>query len=109
MSVSALARSIQQIPTGFLGPAARNCSAAGSAPESLDTGADLDSWRVASLGPEVGDQDRGIALTSRKVVTVLFHPFLKLWVLDHSQKLTWPPILGHFSLKFVWFCSGKKI
>ena len=31
-------------------------------------------------------------------VTVLFHPFCKLWVLEHSPKLTWPPILGHFTI-----------
>ena len=37
----------------------------------------------------------------QKVVTVLFHPLRKLWVLDHSPKLTWPPILGHFTLKSV--------
>lgn len=42
--------------------------------------------------------DYEIAPTSRKSVTVLFHPYRKLWVLEHSPKLTWPPILGHFTL-----------
>lgn len=42
--------------------------------------------------------DYEIAPTERKSVTVLFHPFHKLWVLEHSPKLTWPPILGHFTL-----------
>ena len=42
--------------------------------------------------------DYEIAPTSRKSVTVLFHPRQKLWVLEHSPKLTWPPILGHFTL-----------
>jgi hypothetical protein len=39
-----------------------------------------------------------ISPTSRKSVTVLFHPFRKFWVLEHSPNLTWPPILGHFTL-----------
>lgn len=42
--------------------------------------------------------DYEIAPTSCKSVTGLFHPFCKLWVLEHSPKLTWPPILGHFTL-----------
>ena len=45
-----------------------------------------------------GGLDYEIAPTSRKSVTVLFHPFRKLWILEHSPKLTWPPILGHFTL-----------
>lgn len=43
-------------------------------------------------------RDYEIAPTSRKSVTVLFHPRRKLWVLEHSTNLTWPPILGHFTL-----------
>jgi hypothetical protein len=39
--------------------------------------------------------------SSSKVFTVLFNPISKLWVLDHSPKLTCPPILGHFTLKSV--------
>ena len=42
--------------------------------------------------------DYEIAPTSRKSVTVLFHPHRKLWVLEHSPNLTWPPILGQFTL-----------
>jgi hypothetical protein len=42
--------------------------------------------------------DYEIAPTSRKSGTVLFHPFRKLWVLERSPKLTWPPILGHFTI-----------
>jgi hypothetical protein len=47
---------------------------------------------------QFGGIDYEIAPTSRKSVTVLFHPFLKLWVLEHKPNLTWPPILGHFTL-----------
>jgi hypothetical protein len=43
-------------------------------------------------------RDQVIAPTSRKSVTVLYHPRRKLWVLEHSPNLTWPPILGHFTL-----------
>ena len=50
---------------------------------------------------EFDGKDYEIAPVSRKVVTVLFHPFRKLWVLDHSPNLTWPSILGHFTLKSV--------
>jgi hypothetical protein len=39
-----------------------------------------------------------IAPTSKKHVTVLFHPDSKLWVLEHKPERVWPPILGHFSL-----------
>lgn len=42
--------------------------------------------------------DYEIAPTSRKSVTVLFHPSRKLWVLEHAPASTWPPILGHFTL-----------
>jgi hypothetical protein len=66
----------------------------------LDLHLSLRSPRKVHPGPylEFDDQDYEIAPTSRKVLTVLFHPFRKLWVLDHSPKLTWPPILGHFTL-----------
>ncbi len=43
-------------------------------------------------------RDYEIATTSRKPVTIIFHPCRKLWVLEHSPKLTWPPILGYFTL-----------
>lgn len=39
-----------------------------------------------------------IAPTLKKYVTVLFHPRAKLWVLEDKPDLTWPTILGHFSL-----------
>jgi hypothetical protein len=39
-----------------------------------------------------------IAPTSRKWVTVLFHPFSQLWVLETKPSDTWPAILGRFSL-----------
>jgi hypothetical protein len=73
------------------------------APSLLDLHFSLRSTRKVHTGPyiEFDGQDYEIAPTSRKVVTVLFHPFRKLWVLDHSPKLTWPPILGHFTLKSV--------
>jgi hypothetical protein len=69
----------------------------------LDLHFSLRATRKVHTGPyiEFDGQDYEIAPTSRKVVTVLFHPFRKLWVLDHSPKLTWPPILGHFTLKSV--------
>ncbi len=69
----------------------------------LDLHFSLRATRKVHTGPyiEFDGQDYEIAPTSRKVVTVLFHPFRKLWVLDHSPKLTWPPILGHFTLKAV--------
>jgi len=69
----------------------------------LDLHFSLRATRKVHTGPyiEFDGQDYEIAPTSRKVVTVLFHPFRKLWILDHSPKLTWPPILGHFTLKSV--------
>lgn len=43
--------------------------------------------------------DYEIAPTSRKSVNVLFHPFRKLWILEHTPNLTWwSPVLGHFTL-----------
>jgi hypothetical protein len=73
------------------------------APTLLDLHFSLRSTRKVHTGPyiEFDGQDYKIASTSREVVTVLFHPFRKLWVLDHSPKLTWPPILCHFTLKSV--------
>lgn len=43
-------------------------------------------------------RDYEITPPSRKSVTVLFHPRRKPWVLEHTPNLTWPPILGHFTL-----------
>ena len=73
------------------------------APSLLNLHLSLRATRKVHTGPyiEFDGQDYEIAPTSRKVVTVLFHPFRKLWVLDHSPNLTWPPILGHFTLKSV--------
>jgi hypothetical protein len=39
-----------------------------------------------------------IAPTSKKYVTILFHPNTKLWVLEDALSSIWPTILGHFSL-----------
>lgn len=39
-----------------------------------------------------------ITPTLKKHVTVLFHPFSKLWVLEQKPDRIWPTILGHFSL-----------
>ena len=39
-----------------------------------------------------------IATTSRKSVTIVHHPNLKFWVVDHPPKDIWPPILGTFGL-----------
>lgn len=77
----------------------------GPTPQSslLDLHFSLRATRKVHTGPyiEFDGQSYEIAPTARKVVTVLFHPMRKLWVLDHSPKLTWPPILGHFTLKSV--------
>lgn len=69
----------------------------------LDLHFSLRSTRKVHTGPyiEFDGQSYEIAPTARKVVPVLFHPFRKLWVLEHSPNLTWPPILGHFTLKSV--------
>ena len=66
----------------------------------LDLHFSLRATRKVHTGPyiEFDGQDYEIAPTSRTVVTVLFHPFRKLWVLEHSPNLTWPPVLGHFTL-----------
>jgi hypothetical protein len=39
-----------------------------------------------------------IATTARKSVTIIHHPNLKFWVVDHPPKDVWPPILGTFGL-----------
>ena len=39
-----------------------------------------------------------IAATSRKSVTIVHHPDLKFWVVDHTPKDLWPPILGTYGL-----------
>lgn len=66
----------------------------------LDLHLSLRTTRKVHLGHiiQFDGREYEIAPTSRKSVTVLFHPFRKLWVLDHSPNLTWPPILGHFTL-----------
>ena len=66
----------------------------------LDLHLSLRATRKVHTGPyiEFDGKSYEIAPTARKVVTVLFHPNQKLWVIDHSPKLTWPPILGHFTL-----------
>ena len=69
----------------------------------LDLHFSLRATRKVHTGPyiEFDSQDYEIAPTSHKVVTVLYHPFRKLWVLDHSANLTLPPVLDHFTLKSV--------
>jgi hypothetical protein len=66
----------------------------------LDLHLSLRATRKVHTGPyiEFDGQPYEIAPTARKVVSVLFHPGRKLWILDHKPKLTWPPILGHFTL-----------
>lgn len=39
-----------------------------------------------------------ITHTKRRSVTILYHPKLRFWVLDHPPKDIWPPILGQFGL-----------
>jgi len=69
-------------------------------PTLLDLHFSLRATRMVHTGPyiEFDGQDFEIAPTSRKLVTVLFHPFRKLWVLEHAPKYTWPPIPGHLTL-----------
>ncbi len=66
----------------------------------LDLHLSLRSTRKVHLGHliQFDGREYEIAPTSKHSVTVLFHPFAKLWVLEHSPNLTWPPILGHFTL-----------
>ncbi len=52
---------------------------------------------TTTLG-DIPERVRQIAPTSKKYVTVLFHPNSKLWVLDQPPSSIWPTILGHFSL-----------
>jgi hypothetical protein len=69
----------------------------------LDLHLSLRDTRKVHTGPyiEFDGQSYEIAPTARKVVTVIYHPRQKLWITDHSPKLTWPPILGHFTLSSV--------
>ena len=39
-----------------------------------------------------------ISPTQRKVVTIVHHPGLKFWVLEHPPTEVWPNVLGAFSL-----------
>lgn len=66
----------------------------------LDLHLSLRSSRKVHLGHiiQFDGLEYEIAPTSKQAVTVLFHPFSKLWVLENRPKLTWPPILGHFTL-----------
>ncbi len=66
----------------------------------LDLHLSLRSTRKVHLGHiiQFDGRDYEIAPTSRKSVTVLFHPFSKLWVLEQPPKLSWPTILGSFTL-----------
>lgn len=66
----------------------------------LDLHFSLRSTRKVHPGPFIDFDGRSyeISPTSRKLVTVLFHPARKLWVLDHRPKDVWPPVLGHFTL-----------
>ena len=72
-------------------------------PESslLDLHLSLRATRKVHLGHliQFDGRDYEIAPTSRKSVTVLFHPFRKFWVLEHPPKLSWPTILGSFTLR----------
>jgi len=43
-------------------------------------------------------QNYEISATLRKSVTLLHHPNLRFWVLEHPPKDLWPPILAHFTL-----------
>jgi hypothetical protein len=43
-------------------------------------------------------QNYEISATLRKSVTLLHHPNLRFWVLEHPPKDIWPPILAHFTL-----------
>ena len=43
-------------------------------------------------------QNYEISPTLRKSVTLLHHPTLRFWILEHPPKDIWPPILAHFTL-----------
>jgi hypothetical protein len=66
----------------------------------LDLHFSLRTTRKVHLGHIVqfDGRDYEIAPTSKHSVTVLFHPFAKFWILEQAPKLTWPTILGHFTL-----------
>lgn len=66
----------------------------------LDLHFSLRATRKVHPGPFIDFDGRSyeISATSRKIVTVLFHPGRKLWVLDHQPDDVWPPVLGHFTL-----------
>jgi hypothetical protein len=66
----------------------------------LDLHLSLRARRRVYTGPYIEFDGRPyeIAPTSRKSVTVLFHPATKLWVLEEPPKDTWPTILGCFTL-----------
>jgi hypothetical protein len=66
----------------------------------LDLHLSLRSTRKVHLGHiiQFDGRDYEIAPTSRKSVTVLFHPFSKLWVLEEPPKAIWPTVLGAYTL-----------
>lgn len=66
----------------------------------LDLHLSLRARRRVYTGPYIEFDGRHyeIAPTSRKSVTVLFHPGSKLWVLEEPPTDTWPTVLGSFSL-----------
>jgi len=69
----------------------------------LDLHLSLRVTRKVHTGPyvEFDGQSYEIAPNDRKLVTVIYHPRHQLWITDHKPKLTWPPILGHFTLPSV--------
>jgi hypothetical protein len=66
----------------------------------LDLHLSLRARRRVYTGPYIEFDGRHyeIAPTSRKSVTVLFHPASKLWVLEEPPKDIWPTVLGCFTL-----------
>ena len=66
----------------------------------LDLHLSLDTTRVVHLRHlvEFDGRDYEIAPTSRKRVTLIFHPQRKLWILEEPPAAIWPTILGHFTL-----------
>ena len=66
----------------------------------LDLHFSLRSTRKVHLGHiiQFDGREYEIAPTSRKTVTVLFHPLRKLWVLEEPPAAIWPTVLGAYTL-----------
>jgi hypothetical protein len=71
--------------------------------KTAQTHGSLRETRKVDTGPyiESDGQSHEIVPTACEFVPVFFHPFRKLWVPEHSHKLTLSPILDSFTRKSV--------